>query len=196
VEQVIIRDTLPAELDPATVRPGASSHPYEFRLLGGGIVEYTLPTADLPPSGGSASEGFVRFRVGLKKDLPCPTVVRNRAAVFFDFNQPMFTDLTLHTVCDSFVVVVSTKEIQWPGAQIRVYPNPFTFSTNFEIKGVEAKEFALQILDAQGRTLKTDYFNQTNYQLFRHQLPTGFLFYRLTADGKPVAGGKLVVRER
>lgn len=195
VQQVIIRDTLPLELDPATVRPGAASHAYDFQVYGNGIVQFTLPTAYLVP-GSSASEGFVRFRVAQRPGLPCNTVIRNRAAIFFDFNAPALTGQTFHTVCeqDSFLkFIVKTTNIAWPGADVRIVPNPFAQSTQFEIKGVQAEVFALDLFDAQGRKLSTEFFNHSTFRLFRNRLPVGVIFYRLAADGKPVATGRLLV---
>jgi hypothetical protein len=51
VSQVIIRDTLSQFLDPATVRPGTASHPYDFEVFGPGIVQFILLNPNLPPTG-------------------------------------------------------------------------------------------------------------------------------------------------
>lgn len=195
VQQVIIRDTLPLELDPATVRPGAASHAYDFDLLGNGIVQFTLPTANLLP-GGSASEGFVRFRIAQREGLPCNTTIRNRAAIYFDFNAPVLTGQTFHTVCerDSFLKFISkTQDIAWPGADVRISPNPFGSSTQFEVTGVQADTYALDLFDGQGRKLLTAFHHHPTFRLFRDQLPAGIIYYRLAADGKPVATGKLLI---
>lgn len=195
VQQVIIRDTLPSGLDPATVRPGAASHAYDFDLLGNGIVQFTLPTANLLP-GGSASEGFVRFRIAQQQGLPCNTTIRNRAAIYFDFNAPVLTAETFHTVCerDSFLKFVSkTKDIAWPGADVRISPNPFGSSTQFEVTGVQADTYSLELFDSQGRKLLSAFHHHPTFRLFRDQLPAGVIYYRLAADGKPVATGKLMV---
>ncbi len=194
VQQVIIRDTLPPELDLATIRPGTASHAYDFEVFGNGIVQFTLPTAYLVP-GSSASEGFVRFRVAQRQNLPCNTTIRNRAAIYFDFNAPVLTEETFHTICDrdSFLIFVKTKDIAWPGADVRVIPNPFSESALFEVTGVNAKTYSLDLFDSQGRKLFTDSFNQPTFRLFRNRFPNGVIFYRLAADGKPVATGKLIV---
>ena len=192
VQQVIVRDTLSSLLDPATVHPGAASHPYDFEVYGNGIVQFTLPNINLAP-GSSASEGFVKFRVSQKPNLECETTILNSAAIYFDFNAPVITNQTFHTVCID-TVFVKTKEIHYPGADVRVYPNPFDQLVNFEVDGVQARTFGLQLYDAQGRLLNSSFFNHPTFRLFRHQLPAGVIFYRLTADGKPVASGKLLVR--
>ena len=194
VQQVVITDTLSAALDPATVYPGAASHPYQFDIYGEGVVQFTLSNVNLAP-GSSAGEGYVKFRVAQRSGLPCETQILNSAAISFDFGAPEMSNQTLHTVCefDSFVIV-KNKEIFLPNADLRVYPNPARDVVNFELSGVEARQYTLQLYDIQGRLLVNQIFNQPTFRLFRPQLPAGTLFYWLAADGKPVASGKLLIR--
>ncbi|MCC7507055.1 MAG: T9SS type A sorting domain-containing protein [Saprospiraceae bacterium] len=193
VHQVIIRDTLSAWLDPTTVLPGTSSHPYDFDLYGNGIVQFTIPNLNLLP-GSSGSEGYVKFRVSQQPNLPCGTQIFNTAAITFDFSAPVLTNQTFNTVCpDSlFLPVVATKEIDYPGADVKVYPNPFMQSATFEITGVVAKTFRLELYDAQGRLVFNQFYSHSTFQLFRPQLPPGAFYYRLAADGRPVASGKII----
>lgn len=200
ITSVIIRDTLSEWLDPATVRPGTASHPYDYSLYGNGIVAFELTNINLLPAGSSASEGFVKFRVSQKPEVPCDSEILNRAAIYFDFNAPVLTNETFHTVCDSFVELEpidttnGTGNVAFPGAALRIYPNPFVTSTILEVTSVTAATYHLELYDAQGRL----FFNQTNttdstFRLFRHQVPPGFIIYRLTADGKQVSAGKILV---
>lgn len=193
VRQVIVRDTLSAALDPATVYPGAASHPYEFNMYGSGIVEFTLKDINLPPGGG---EGFVKFRVAQKPDLPCGTIIFNSAAIYYDFDAPEITNTIYHTSCpfDSFVVVTKTREIFVPGAKVNVYPNPAYQSVTFEVNGIHANTWTLELYDIQGRLIFNHFYQYPVIQLLRHQLSPGQLFYRLSADGTPVAAGKLIVK--
>lgn len=193
VHQVIIRDTLSEWLDPTTVLPGTSSHPYTFDLYGDGIVQFTIPNLNLIP-GSSGSEGYVKFRVSQRPNLSCGTQIFNTAAITFDYNTPVLTNEVFHTVCpDSlFLPVVATQNIDYPGANVKVYPNPFTQSATFEITGVRAKDYRLELYDAQGRLVFNQFYSHSTFQLFRPQLPPGAFYYRLAADGRPVASGKII----
>jgi hypothetical protein len=73
-----------------------------------------------------------------------------------------------------------------------VYPNPFAESTRISIRGVQAKSYTLEVYNMQSQLLFNDQQSQPTFQLWRRQLPAGTLFYRLVADGKPVASGKLL----
>ncbi|MFN0176174.1 MAG: T9SS type A sorting domain-containing protein [Saprospiraceae bacterium] len=193
VQQVVIRDTLSAALDPATVYPGAASHHYQFDILGGGIVEFTLSNLNLLPGGGAPSEGFVKFRVSQKLDLPCETTIFNSAAIYFDFNAPVFSNTTYHTVCDSFIIITDTKEVYVEGADVKVFPNPATESVNFKVEGIHAKSYALLLYDIQGRLIFNQFFDHSEFRLLRQQIPAGKFIYQLAADGKLVASGKIIV---
>jgi len=192
VQNIIVRDTLSVALDPATVYPGASSHNYDFTVYANGIVEFTLSNANLAPDS-SANEGYVSFRVAQKDSLPCGTEILNRAAIYFDFNAPILSSQTRHTVCefDSFVVVQTINILQ-PGATVKVFPNPFVDGATVQITGVDAKAYGFEIYDQQGKLLFNRVYTHPEFRIHRFQLPAGILFYRLTADGKPVASGKLV----
>lgn len=195
VRQIVVLDTLSSFLDPATVRPGAASHPYDFTVFGPGIVQFSLADANLPPDSGF-NEGFVKFRVSFKTAVPCETKVFNTAAIYFDVDAPVLTNQTFHTVCafDTFVVV-KTKQIEFEGADVKVYPNPFNDSAIFEISGAPASGYLLELFDMQGRKLFNQAYSQPTFRLHRQQLPAGMLIYRLTTDrGQPIASGKLLVR--
>ena len=50
-----------------------------------------------------ASHGFVKFTVSQQPGNPMGTVINNQAAIYFDFNDPIFTNIYSHTVGDDFV---------------------------------------------------------------------------------------------
>lgn len=102
---IVIRDTLSSLLDPATVRPGVSSHPCDFELLSSGILQFTFKNIMLPDSNvnEAASHGFVKFRVSQLESNAAGGIIENQAAIYFDFNEPVFTNRYKHTVGDNFM---------------------------------------------------------------------------------------------
>jgi len=97
---VVIRDTLSADLDILSVQSGAASHNYSFRLYGPRVLEWTFEYIMLPDSNvnEAASHGFTTFKVKQKANLPIGTVIENSASIYFDFNPPIFTNTTNHTI--------------------------------------------------------------------------------------------------
>jgi hypothetical protein len=190
VQNVVIRDTLSVWLDPATIRPGTASHPYTFQMYGSGIVQFTLNNLNLLPGSG---EGYVKFRIAQQPDVPCETQIFNRAAVYFNYGAPVVTNQTDHTICDRETFIVATQEVHVAGATVKVFPNPFVSSTTFAVSGVRATDYQLAIYDLQGRLLFNQTHTDSTFQLSGQHLPGGTHFYRLMADGRPVASGKLIV---
>lgn len=101
---VAIRDTLSAWLAPATLTPGASSHPYTWKLAQDGTLLFEFDNIMLPDSNVNepASHGFVKFGIDLKPDAPLGTAISNQAAIYFDFNEPIFTNTTVHRIAVDF----------------------------------------------------------------------------------------------
>ncbi|MBL7808978.1 MAG: hypothetical protein JNN28_14260, partial [Saprospiraceae bacterium] len=69
---VRIEDTLSQWLDPATLRPGASSHAYTWNLSGAGLLTFLFENILLPDSNVNepASHGYVKFTINHKADAP------------------------------------------------------------------------------------------------------------------------------
>ncbi len=98
--KVVIRDTLTQDLDILSLRTGTSSHPYQFRMYGPRILEWTFENIQLPDSTTNepASNGFVKFKIKQKANLPDGTIIENRAGIYFDFEAPVITNTYAHTI--------------------------------------------------------------------------------------------------
>ncbi|MEL6672665.1 MAG: PKD domain-containing protein [Bacteroidota bacterium] len=97
---VQIRDTLPATLNPFTLKMLGGSHPYTAKVVDGHILEVTHSNIFLPDSLSDplGSQGFIAFTVRLHPNLPMGTEIRNRAGIYFDFNAPVITNYALNTL--------------------------------------------------------------------------------------------------
>ncbi|MBP6827314.1 MAG: hypothetical protein KA165_12200, partial [Saprospiraceae bacterium] len=105
--QVVIVDTLSPLLDARTLETGASSHPYHLEIYPGGILHFVFLPIALPDSNVNeiASHGYVKFRIGQQPDLADGTVIENTAAIYFDQNNPVFTNTAFHTIGYPFVQI-------------------------------------------------------------------------------------------
>lgn len=99
---VVIEDELHENLDVATLRMGASSHPNTWKISGEGKpkITWTFHNINLPDSSTNekGSHGFVSFRIRQKEDNPIGASIANQAFIFFDFNSPIATNVVYHTV--------------------------------------------------------------------------------------------------
>ncbi|MBK8562733.1 MAG: T9SS type A sorting domain-containing protein [Saprospiraceae bacterium] len=199
ITRLVVRDTLSHFLDISTVAAGASSHPYEFEVYGGGVLKFTFDSLQLLPGGGPASEGFVRFRVSQIANNPKDTEIDNSATVFMGFDEPVQTATYTHVIGgDSlldFIVISDVDTPQLPdGVAVSAWPNPFASAIEFETKGLQCKELIINVFDINGRPVRQEKAPGNKLRLLRNGLPSGSYAYQLAADGRLVHTGKIIVR--
>lgn len=178
---VVVMDTLPAHLDPSTLRPGVASHDYNWVLLDSRVLAFRFDNIALPDSNVNepASHGFVRFRVNQRPGLPDGTLIENSAGIYFDFNEPVITNTVFHTVGRNYL---STVSIHNPPAQVssafEVYPNPAegSFSILFDPK--KQPNGRLALFDVLGRLKWTGVVSGISTEIQRNQLPPGMYWLR------------------
>ncbi|MBP6825412.1 MAG: DUF11 domain-containing protein [Saprospiraceae bacterium] len=194
---IVIRDTLPVWLAPASVRPGAASHPYTWALSGQGVISFNFNNIQLPDSNTNlaASQGFVSFRVGQQTDVPLGTKIYNSAAIYFDFNEPVITNQTLHTVGIDYLTGTSAPPAPATGHEVLVSPNPVPESTVFRLKHGNFQQHRLLVTDALGRKMREAKLDGKEYVFQRRSLPPGTYFYRVEdASGRLTDSGTLLLR--
>ena len=190
---VVVRDTLSPYLDASTVESGAASHPYTFRIYGQGILEWTFNNTLLTDSISNelASHGFIKFSVRqISGNLP-GTIIKNNAAIWFDYNQPVTTDTTINII--PLAIGVNNTSANY--STVIVYPNPFTTQTILKIYSSQNIENAeLKIIDIYGREIKTlSGINSSETKIERGNLASGIYFYKLFNSNAVLGSGKIVV---
>lgn len=192
--RVEIIDTLSTWLDPASIRFGASSHPYRYDLNGEGIVHFIFEDIILPDSNINevASHGFAKFIIKPRLDVPLETRIENTAAIYFDFNDPVFTNTTFHRLGENFVTV-GLWQPEKPEASVVAVPNPFNEQTILEIKGLaKSTGLNLQVFDLQGRVVREMESENGLFLLKKGDWPSGIYLFKITQNGQLVGNGKLM----
>jgi subtilisin-like proprotein convertase family protein len=103
--KVIIKDTLPSQLDPLSIFTLGGSHPYKFKLEEKGIATWIFEPINLLDSfrNEALSNGFIRFTVSTKGILPVGTRIENRAGIYFDFNDVVLTPFVSTTIIKKII---------------------------------------------------------------------------------------------
>jgi uncharacterized repeat protein (TIGR01451 family) len=116
-QNIHVVDSLDVNLNTSTFELVNFSHANSMSLEGG-VLNFYFKNVLLPDSGSNneASQGFLQYRIRPKNNLAMGVVIKNRAWIYFDFNPPLATNLTLNniaqpnginlneSVCDSFVL--------------------------------------------------------------------------------------------
>ncbi len=201
VDRIVIRDTLSEHLQLSTLQMGASSHPYTFEVYNQGILKITFEDIRLLPDGTSDSQdlAFVEFKIGQKADNPIGTEINNRATIFFDYQQPLISNLVTHTIDtypDFVRVVVDTDNPINPAIKMNVYPNPFVDRVRFDIIGrTDVGPLKFSVFDLNGRLIDQRQYTNNQFSYDRHSsLTEGIYIFRVEAEGQLIGSGKLLVR--
>ena len=152
---VVVKDTLSEYFDINSLQVGVVSHAYSLRILEGNILEFRFDNILLTDSTTNEPEshGFINYTLKQKNDLPLGTVIKNSAAIYFDFNDPIITNETYHTIGENFITT-NINNVVGKNIDLEIYPNPMTDRTIFHLKDVEFQTGQLQLFDLLGRPLR------------------------------------------
>lgn len=174
---VVITDTLPASLDPATIQWGATSHACTRMMEADGTLKFIHTNILLPDSNVNEplSHGFVSFRIRPRQPVVPGTVIENIANIYFDFNPPVITDACV------LVAEFSTAVQENADARIQLMPNPTDGVLYLHLR--EAAYTTVQVSAMDGRTIEVPVQRSADrLQLDVRSLPAGVYVVR-TAEG-------------
>lgn len=188
-----VMDTLSFSLDPSSVRPGESSHEYEFEMDGrtavflfGGIK---LPGSDVNKE---LSKAYVSFTVSQSPNLPLETVILNRAAIYMDFYAPSFTNEYFHTVGYNFLPSTTVTVLR-PDVEVKVFPNPISEQAIFDLEATRFSKGEMVLFERSGKMVDSQVFDSSRFTYQRKDLPSGNYFFKLLLDGEHVASGQILM---
>ena len=108
---VVVDETLDDSLDPTTFKLLGSSHPVtRTEIFPGNRLILSFIGIELPPeqSDPLGSVGTAVYSIRQRADVPNPRPIQSRAAIYFDLNEPVITNETLHTIVDTLPPVSFT----------------------------------------------------------------------------------------
>lgn len=187
---VVIQDTLSSYLDVSTLQIEQSSHPVTTSLTGTGnpVLVFTFDEIDLPHLSidEEGSNGYVSFSIAPYDTLPDGTEVHNKAAIYFDYNEPIITNdswITLHdTVLKTspLKVISSTviEELSW----ISLYPNPTSTGQLTIDLGQRQERVDVKVYNALGQIESSEKYMQISEIQTVLGEPVGVYFVAVTTQ--------------
>ncbi len=180
---VVIKDVIIPWLNILSIRPGASSHPYTMSFEGLYTVVFTFSNILLPDSTTNfdASMGFVQFQIQQKENIENFTIP-NEASIFFDYNLPVLTNSTFHTVRTQIIapLVVPVKTVvRSTIPDLELWPNPA--QSSIWVKSPYPNGFVV-VTDVLGREVRRQQAETTLTTIARNQLPAGVYWVQWTGD--------------
>ncbi len=184
---VVIRDTMPVTLDLATLEIEGASHPFTVSLDTHRVLSFVFENILLPDSSVNlaGSQGAVQFSINHNKELNPGDQILNEAAIYFDFNDPIITNRSRHTI-DKEGLPTSTRAQLARQLAVAVFPNPSTGRINIRLPDQAASpQDALVVMDLYGRQLaRTTYVSAANGWDLSHLTPGYYLVVVEDANGR------------
>ncbi len=198
--KVVVVDTIAPTLDINSIQLGVASHAYQFQRTDSNVVQFVFDNILLVDSfrNEPKSHGFVKFKIQQKLNNPNGTKIYNSAGIYFDYNAPIITNRTFHTVGQNFVTVQLINTIKNPKynvKEVKVFPNPFRDKTQIIVESNELKNPVLLLMNIQGQLIKTiSSTNNNTFDIYREDLTNGMYLFKIMQSDETVANGKVVVQ--
>ncbi len=189
--KVVVTDEISEHLDMRTLKPGASSHPYQLDITGRSL-QFTFDNIMLPDSfvNEPASNGYFEFTIAQNIDVDLETVIENTAAIYFDFNEPVITNTTFHTVGENFLPT-STKEVLI-GNTLVLNPNPIQSGQSLLVSGFENRKEQYNLIDIKGQVVQEGVVESAKIPI-QENLQTGVYILKIISEDGRVETGKLII---
>ena len=188
---VTVIDTINTKLPAYEYKMVGSSHPYTMSIQPGtSIVKWVFENINLAPKATKekASKGYLIFDAKVRGDLRVGDSIRNKASIFFDYNDPVITNYA----------VISMVKINLPGTvqniptalnALQIFPNPT--QQDFTFRNLESIEQNLIIYDAKGALMGNIHLNALESKVIDTMQWAKGIYIVLNSEGK---GVKLIVQ--
>lgn len=198
--KVVLIDTIAPTLDINSIQLGVASHRYQFLRTDTNVVKFVFDSINLVDSfrNEALSHGFVKFKIQQKKNNPIGTKIYNQADIYFDYNLPVITNKTMHTVGLNFVqvsLINDVKNIRLNVKDVMVMPNPFSDKARIIVESDPLRNPLLLLMNAEGKVIRTiGAVTQNTFEIYREDLSSGWYIYKIVQSEDLVATGKIVVQ--
>jgi len=182
--------TTDANLDWNTFEPVASSHNYSTALTNEGL-SFLFNNINLTWAGNNEpdSHGYITYRVKPQGTVGLGDTMQGSAGIFFDFNDPVMTNVATTTVQNTMGIsdIVSESFV--------MYPNPAKNIVTIQLANTHLNAADVVVTDVTGKTVigKNLTFSGNAAELNVSGLSSGIYFVQLTSEGQS-ATRKLIIK--
>ncbi|MEZ5173687.1 MAG: FG-GAP-like repeat-containing protein [Bacteroidia bacterium] len=180
---VFLHDIIPAALDPESISGMHSSHPY-FVSIHDNLLKVEFRNIYLPDSAENeeASNGYFEFEIAFREDAPSGARIANRAAITFDFNEPIYTNEIIHTLVKPEII---TQD------QLVLFPNPS--GGEFFIVNPFEGQVLLRLISVDGNFTEKLFQPAELLHVNESHLKSGFYVVEIISAEGEIRKGKLII---
>ena len=191
--KVEVIDTLSEKLDISSLEILSASHPFEMKIVSDSsnqtVVKWIFDNINLVDSTTkeACSHGFIKYRINNFKDKTnySKDSILNKAAIYFDFNEPVLTNIA------TTIFTFSTPIREINNLSFQVYPNPTSDWVNITCeKNVEA---IIELSNLYGQVIQHQILRGSNGQINLADLQNGI--YILTIKNGEKQGTVKILKQ-
>ncbi|MBL7827758.1 MAG: T9SS type A sorting domain-containing protein, partial [Saprospiraceae bacterium] len=179
-----------AQLNLSTLRVVGASHLMTWQLKQPRILEFVFENINLPDSISNepGSHGFVEFEIQPNSDLPLGVTIKNRAAIYFDYNAPVITSYVTTPIATSSV----SDELAFE--PLTIAPNPATTLAQIQLPRPLQATGTLRVWQADGKNVHLAQLpvGATQWSLDLSAWVPGVYWLEIQSEGLVKWTGKLI----
>lgn len=175
-ENIVVKDIIDSnKFDINSLVPYQSSHPVVTRI-NGNTAEFIFEAIMLPGIPSEDRHGFIAFKIKTKASLMPYESFSNSAAIYFDFNLPVITNIAETLIIGELGI----NNLQTSNDVI-LYPNPAGNSITIKSNGRQQIS-SLEIYDIIGQKIVTRDASESETSINISSLNAGTYFVRVNSD--------------
>jgi len=188
---IVVLDKISENLDLSSFEKLSSSHPCNVEINDARELRFYFDNIMLPDSfvNEPGSNGFITFRLAMKEGLINGEQIENYGDIFFDFNDPITTNTTVHTVDDG---ISSTGEIL--SNRFTINPNPAKDIIALTIAD-HTSASKIEIVNISGQRVLSKKLTNDKLSIDVSDLQEGMYFAKLTELNGDISVQKLIIRK-
>ena len=110
--------------------------------------------------------------------------IMNHADIYFDFNDPIITNETWHTIYEGFPAVASINEFIQPTTNILIYPNPANETITIKQDDMIIRDYI--IYDIQGKMIISGTLSEKMTHVSMIKCSKGIYLIKIEGIAEPI----------
>jgi hypothetical protein len=165
---ITIVDSLESDIEASSFHMITSTH-NAVVYKEGKVLKFRFNDIYLPDSGSNyyGSMGSVTFGVLPIRDLAPGTEIKNRANIYFDYNDPIITNYALNTI----EYPTNIQKVTFGSIEAKVFPNPTNTALNIKVENNAS--ITVTMMDMLGRTVANESSDKGNISIAAQNLAAG-----------------------
>ena len=184
---VVVKDNISSSLSIQSVEMVGASHNYSLSIKNDSLI-WTFTNILLVDSNANeaASHGFVKFKIDQSEGNSEGMQIKNKAFIYFDFNDPIITNEHISEI--NYGIVTSVVELS---NGINVYPNPN--NGVFFIDNIPNGEIVntVEVFNTMGNSIKKIKWSNTKNEIAIPEVAVGTYFINVRTN-KSVYIGRII----